>query len=354
MIKRLVLTVTFLVLLVSVLILSYLLWTNRKSANAEQQITSSVEADIQVQQETPDTNVPVSDSIGEITEKAQEFDYSEVADFSGSAVQIINGNVPFFEDADKRDYGFEKYSDLDELGRCGEAFACVGIETMPTEERGSIGMIKPSGWQTIKYDFIDGKYLYNRCHLIGYQLAGENDLAENLITGTRYLNIEGMLPYENMVSDYVSSSNNHVLYRVTPIFLEDNLVASGVLMEGMSVEDRGEGLSFCVFAYNVQPGIDINYLTGESVQQTETELFEIYGEDTPDIIERVFNEDDQTSVSQEKLENVTYIGNKNSHRFHYPDCEGVSDMKEENKVYFYGDRNELIEAGYIPCGSCNP
>lgn len=282
------------------------------------------------------------------------FDYTDVEPFYGEPVCVINDNEPYFEEDElKQTDCFENYSSFDNLGRCGVAIACIGKECMPTEERGPIGMVKPSGWHTIKYDFIDGKFLYNRCHLIGYQLAGENDLEENLITGTRYLNVEGMLPYENMVADYVSTSNNHVLYRVTPIFLADNLVASGVLMEGMSIEDDGMGLSFCVFAYNVQPGVDIDYLTGDSTQQTEAELLEIYGDDTQEEIERIF-EDDQPLISQEELENVTYIGNRNSHRFHYPNCDSVSDMKEKNKVFFYGGRDEVIEAGYTPCGRCNP
>ena len=354
MIKRLILTSTFLVLFASVLILSYLLWSNGRSADNEQNISNFKEDISQIQQEMINVETSVAVSLNENTpEDTKEFDFSEVVEYSGSPIQVINGNVPFFTDKDKQDcIGVEKYSDLDEFGRCGEAFAFVGIETMPMEERGSIGMVKPSGWQTVKYDFIDGKYLYNRCHLIGYQLAGENDLEENLITGTRYLNIEGMLPYEQLVSTYVSSSNNHVLYRVTPIFLGDNLVANGVLMEGMSIED--DELSFCVFAYNVQPGVYIDYLTGESIQQTETELLEIYGDEVPKEIERIFIKDDQTQISQDNLENVTYIGNRRSHRFHYPDCVGVKDMKEENKVYFYGERNELIEVGYVPCGSCNP
>ena len=289
----------------------------------------------------------------ELSEKSS-FDYSDVLPYSGEPVCVINDNKPFFgEDDLKQTECFETYSNFDNLGRCGVAIACIGTECMPTEERGPIGMVKPSGWHIIKYDFIDEKYLFNRCHLIGYQLAGENALEENLITGTRYLNVEGMLPYENMVADYVSSSGNHVLYRVTPIYDENNLVADGVLMEGMSVEDDGAGLSFCVFAYNVQPGVDIDYLTGDSKLQTETELLEIYGEDAQEEIERIF-EDDQPLISQEDLENVTYIGNRNSHRFHYPNCDSVNDMKEKNKVFFYGGRDEVIEAGYTPCGRCNP
>jgi DNA-entry nuclease len=284
------------------------------------------------------------------------FDYSDVLPYSGEPVCIINDNKPFFcEDDLKQTECFENYSNFDSLGRCGVAIACIGTECMPTEERGSIGMVKPSGWHIIKYDFIDGKYLYNRCHLIGYQLAGENALEENLITGTRYLNVEGMLPYENMVANYVSSSYNHVLYRVTPVFVEENLVADGVLMEGMSLEDEGKGLCFCVFAYNVQPGVNIDYLTGDSSQQTESELLEIYGDgvESQESLERFLRED-QSQVSQEELENITYIGNRNSHRFHYPDCDSVSDMKDKNKVFFYGGREEDIDAGYSPCGRCNP
>ena len=185
--------------------------------------------------------------------------------FNGSAPYvIINDNVPFFTDDEITDVSFEEYGELDGLGRCTVAFACIGADIMPTEERGSIGSVKPSGWHTVKYDFISGKYLYNRCHLIGYQLSGENANKSNLITGTRFLNIEGMLPFEDMVADYVRETENHVMYRVTPIFDGDNLLADGVLMEAWSVEDNGDGICFNVYAYNVQPGVKINYATGES------------------------------------------------------------------------------------------
>ena len=171
---------------------------------------------------------------------------------------------PDFNEEDFARDIFEDYSPLDYLGRCGPAFAKVGIETMPTEERGEINSVKPSGWQTAKYDIVEGKYLYNRCHLIGYQLTAENANEKNLITGTRYMNVQGMLPFENMVAEYVRTTKNHVLYRVTPIFENDNLVASGVEIEAQSVEDKGEGICFNVYVYNVQPGIDINYKNGES------------------------------------------------------------------------------------------
>lgn len=181
-----------------------------------------------------------------------------------TAYVVINDNVPFFTDEEKVTESYESYGELDGLGRCTVCIACVGIDLMPTEDRGSIGSVKPSGWQTVKYDFISGNYLYNRCHLIGYQLTGENANKQNLITGTRYLNIDGMLPFEDMIADYVKETENHVMFRVTPIFEGDNLVASGVLMEAWSVEDSGEGVCFCVYAYNNQPGVIIDYATGES------------------------------------------------------------------------------------------
>ncbi len=184
--------------------------------------------------------------------------------FSDDAYVVINNNMPDFSNVEISADSYEYYSDLDILGRCGIAIACIGIDLMPTEERGSIGQIKPTGWHTVKYDFVDGKYLYNRCHLIGYQLTGENANEKNLITGTRYLNVEGMLPFENMVADYVKETENHVLYRVTPVYDGDNLLARGVQIEAFSVEDQGEGICFNIYAYNNQPGVEINYATGES------------------------------------------------------------------------------------------
>ena len=194
----------------------------------------------------------------------QTLSVGEIPAYSGEAAIEVNQNVPGFTKEDYTAEAFEQYSPLDELGRCHAAYACVGEEIMPTEERGAIGMVKPSGWHTVKYDFVDGKYLYNRCHLIAYMLSGENANTENLITGTRYLNTEGMLPYENQVADYVHNTGNHVLYRVTPLYEGDNLVASGVEIEASSVEDKGKSLSFHVYCYNVQPGVTIDYATGDS------------------------------------------------------------------------------------------
>ena len=198
------------------------------------------------------------------TSSGVSYTLSEIPEFNGEPYVEVNENVPFFTDEEIVEESYEFYSELDELGRCGVTIACIGQDIMPTEERGVIGSVRPSGWHTIKYDIVDGKYLYNRCHLIGYQLAGENANVKNLITGTRYLNIQGMLPFENMVANYVEETDNHVMYRVTPIYEGDNLVASGVLMEAISVEDGGEGIRFNVYCYNAQPGIVIDYATGDS------------------------------------------------------------------------------------------
>ncbi len=195
---------------------------------------------------------------------SESFTLDDIPKYKGKPYVEINDNEPYFEESDLKKKSFEKYSDLDDLGRCGVAYANIGQDLMPNEERGSISEVKPSGWVNKKYDNVEGKYLYNRCHLIGYQLTGENANKKNLITGTRYLNVTGMLPFENLVADYIKETENHVLYRVTPIFDEDDLVASGVLMEAKSVEDDGEGICFNVYVYNVQPGIKIDYKTGES------------------------------------------------------------------------------------------
>ena len=197
------------------------------------------------------------------TKTIENIDKENIPEYSGEAYIYLNGNVPEFTDEEKTTQSFENYSELDNLGRCGVAYANVSVDTMPTEERGSIGQVKPSGWHTVKYDIVSGKYLYNRCHLIGYQLTGENANEQNLITCTRYMNATTMLQFESEVAAYVEETNNHVLYRVTPYFEEDNLVVTGVQMEAYSVEDNGE-LQFNVFVYNVQPGIKIDYATGES------------------------------------------------------------------------------------------
>ena len=248
--------------------------------------------------------------------------------YSGQAYTAINGNVPFFDPAAYESSSFETYDELDSLGRCTGAFACIGVDLMPTGERGSISQVKPSGWQTAEYDIVDGGYLYNRCHLIGYQLTAENANELNLITGTRYMNVDGMLPFENMTADYIKETGNHVLYRVTPLFVGDDLVARGVLMEGWSMEDEGEGICFNVFVYNIQPGITIDYSSGAS---------------------RLSD-----SSSENAEESMTYILNTNTRKFHLPSCTNAADIKEENRQTFTGSRDELIAEGYSPCGNCSP
>ena len=225
------------------------------------------ESDLKLSNKT--ANVSKTDNY--IINSYENIDVDRIPKYSNKPYVVINNNKPYFtkEEINLAKDSFEKYSELDNLGRCGVAIASVGLDIMPTEKRQSIGSVKPTGWQTVKYDSVDGKYLYNRAHLIGFQLTGENANKKNLITGTRYFNVEGMLPFENMVSDYVKETKNHVLYRVTPLFYKNNLVASGVLMEAISVEDNGEGILFNIYSYNVQPGIKIDYTNGKSYKIAE-------------------------------------------------------------------------------------
>ncbi len=252
-----------------------------------------------------------------------------VPDYSGEPYVVLSDNEPDFLPGELTTSSYEYYSSLDSLGRCGPAIACVGVDLMPTEERGPIGQVKPSGWQTVKYDCVDGKYLYNRCHLIGYQLSGENANIQNLITGTRYLNTDGMLPFENLVADYVRETENHVLYRVTPVYDGDDLVAGGVVIEAESVEDGGEGVCFSVYVYNVQPGVEIDYATGESW---------LAGTERPEA----------------GAPEITYVVNIKSKKFHLPTCSGVASMKAKNREDSTLSRQELIDQGYAPCGTCKP
>lgn len=275
---------------------------------------------------TPEANIepikelPVAESSEQIRASVDEF----------SPYRVINDNVPYFTKEDYTTSSYESYSPLDHLGRCGAAVANVGTDIMPTDERGAIGQIKPSGWQYAKYDHVDGKYLFNRCHLLGFQLTGENANDLNLITGTRYMNVEGMLPFENMVADYVRSTNNHVLLRVTPVFEGDNLVASGVTMEAYSIEDNGAGICFNVYCYNIQPGVIIDYATGESCI------------------------DENYTPQKPSSETIDYILNVKSKKIHLPSCSGVRNMNEKNKKEYHGSIDELKNQGYTPCGTCKP
>lgn len=255
---------------------------------------------------------------------------ADIPAYNGMPYIQLENNMPDFSDEEKTNTeAFEIYSDLDSLGRCGQAYANICLELQPTEPRGEIGNVRPSGWHTVKYNaVIDGNYLYNRCHLIAYCLAGENANEKNLITGTRYMNVSGMLPFEDEVADYVRETDHHVLYRVTPVYEGNDLVAQGVQMEGFSVEDAGEGVCFNVFVYNVQPGIGIDYATGDSWE----------AENTPQ------------SEDSEK----TYVLNTNTMKFHRSDCSSVAKMAGNNKEYTTEKREALIREGYSPCGICNP
>lgn len=280
------------------------------------------------------SSADINSEIVVTAEAKDKFSVSDVPKYKEAASVEVHGNKPYFTKKEKENAkSFESYHKLDKLGRCGVAYANVSQETMPAEERGTIGSVKPTGWHTVKYrGVVDGNYLYNRCHLIAYCLTAENANKKNLITGTRYLNIEGMLPYETMVAKYVEKTGNHVLYRVTPIFKGNNLVASGVLMEGYSVEDNGKGINYCVYAYNVQPGVKINYKTGDS---------------------KLTSAKKDTSSNSDS-EKQTYIVNTNTKKFHKPSCASVRSMSEKNKKKYTGYRKSLIDNGYDPCKNCNP
>lgn len=298
------------------------------------------------------------------TGTASAFNAADVPAYSGEPYTAVNNNEPYFISDNLTTEAFENYSELDALGRCGVAYANVCLETMPTEKRGSISEVKPTGWHSVKYDNVDGKSLYNRCHLIGYQLTAENANQQNLITGTRYLNVDGMLPFENMVADYVKETDNHVLYRVTPIFTGDNLVADGVLMEGYSVEDEGDGICFCVYAYNVQPGITIDYATGDSWLSSEKGNSDSSSGGNSAVSQSATDKSgtQQAAVQTESVKETSapvstgteYILNTNTKKFHYPSCSSVKQMKASNKKEYTGSRDDLIAQGYDPCKKCNP
>jgi len=278
------------------------------------------------------TTTPIKQELSKhpgTTPNAPTVQLSSIPEFSGSPFAAVNDNIPEFTAKEITNKSFEFYSNLDRLGRCGTTLACIGRDIMPTEDRESISSVYPSGWENVKYDtsLVDGGYIYNRCHLIGFQLTGENANEKNLITGTRYMNVEGMLPFENMIADYVKETGNHVMLRVTPIFKNEELVARGVHMEAYSVEDEGDGISFNVFCYNVQPGIKINYANGKSVLE---------GEEFPD----------------EKVQ--TFILNTNTMKFHLPSCSSAIEMSDKNKKEVTETRAELIKQGYAPCGKCHP
>ena len=275
------------------------------------------------------------------TKPAYADSLDDIPEFSGQTHVIVNGNIPFFTEDEITTVAYEVYSELDALGRCGAATACLGLEIMPTEERsGSLSSVTPTGFVNVSYDFIDGGYLYNRAHLIGWQLAGEGANKLNLITGTRFLNVDGMLPFENMVDDYIEEYGNHVMYRVTPIYRDNELVARGVLMEAYTVEDKGgetgDGFTFCVYIYNNQPGIRINYLTGESKIDD--------GVPYPDGEEKPLPDEEEFEYK--------YVLNTSSKKIHLPTCQYANVIKEANREYSNEELTRLIFSGYSKCGSC--
>ena len=265
----------------------------------------------------------------------------DVPAYSGEPYVEVNDNQPEFTEEELTTVSYEDYSELDELGRCQSAEACIGQDLMPTETRESISSVKPTGWKNKSYDTVDGGYVYNRCHLIGFQLTGENANEENLITGTRYMNVEGMLPFEDEVAAYIKETDNHVMYRVTPVFEGDDLVASGVQMQAESVEDDGVGISFNVYVYNVQPYVVIDYKTGENWEGDE-------------IAEPEGKWADGTEAEPSDTKEQMYILNKNTKKFHKPECSGAKKIKVKNKGEYTGSRQTLIDEGYEPCGNCHP
>lgn len=265
----------------------------------------------------------------------------DVPAYSGEPYVEVNDNQPEFTEEELTTVSYEEYSELDELGRCQSAEACIGQDLMPTETRESISSVKPTGWKNKSYDTVDGGYVYNRCHLIGFQLTGENANEENLITGTRYMNEEGMLPFEDEVAAYIKETDNHVMYRVTPVFEGDDLIASGVQMQAESVEDDGAGISFNVYVYNVQPYVVIDYRTGENWEGDE-------------IAEPEGKWADGTEAEPSDTKEQMYILNKNTKKFHKPECSGAKKIKAKNKGEYTGSRQTLIDEGYEPCGNCNP
>lgn len=286
-------------------------------------------------QPAPSPSGSQSGSTSTASETAASLD--NIPAFSGEPYVVIDDNQPSFTASELTTSSFESYAPLDSLGRCGVAYACISTDLMPAdgEKRGSISEIKPSGWVTAKYDFVDGKYLYNRCHLIGWQLTAENANRSNLITGTRYMNVDGMLPFENMVADYIKETGSHVMYRVTPVFSGDDLVAQGVQMEAYSVEDDGDGICFNVFCYNVQPGVTIDYADGTN---------------------HLSDKDAQTDSSSTSTDTDTasahYVLNTSSKKYHDPSCSAVGKMSEKNRRDFTGTQAELEKEGYTPHTSC--
>ena len=300
-----------------------------------------------------------SSSVG----NGEKVSLSQIPAYSGSPFTVLQNNIPNFTAEELKSVGYETYYNLDVLGRTVGAVASVGKDTMPSqgEERGSISSIKPSGWIQASYDSISGKYLYNRCHLIGWQLSAENANPKNLMTGTKYFNVDGMLPFENMVADYIKETGNHVAYRITPLYQGNNLVATGVQMEAWSVEDQGEGICFHVFCYNVQPGITINYTDGSSTLASASPATTAKvttttkkATTTTKKVTTTTKKVTTTTTAAQKPAAKTYVLNTNTKKFHYPDCHSVKQIAQKNYAESDSSRESLISQGYSPCGNCHP
>lgn len=323
-----------------------------------------------------------SGSTGSDDARSAQATIADIPAYTGALCININHGEPGFTEQDEARGTFLQFSDLDFEGRCGTAFARIGPDTISNEKRGDISQVHPSGWVQRKYSFVDDGMLYNRSHLIAHQLCGENANEKNLITGTRTFNAVGMLYYEELVGDYVRSTGNHVLYRVTPLFAANDLVARGVQMEAKSVEDNGEAVQFNVFVYNVEPGVAIDYVTGESWESSETPQVTSKGSATITTAAAARADkaaagsagtgngtssesgsngssgddgaDGNSTNNQGASEQQDYILNVKNKKFHKPDCSAASDISSANKQDFTGTRDQLIARGYSPCGICKP
>ena len=317
-----------------------------ESAESSNSDLKDTNATSQPTESSKPTETSKPSSVGSGTVKP--VDLSSIPAYSGNPYVVVNNNKPSFSSSELTTKGYEKYSSLDKLNRCGVAIASCGKEIMPAagEKRGSISSITPSGWNQAKYDGISGGWLWNRCHLIGWQLSAENANRENLITGTRYMNINGMLPFENMVADYIKETGNHVAYRITPIYSGNNLVCSGVQMEAYSIEDSGEGIEFNVYCYNVQPGININYADGSSSSQNTSNNTTSSSNPTTSV--------EENTNTNENTGSTKYVLNTNTKKFHYPSCGSASRIAAKNYAESNESRDILIAQGYSPCGNCDP
>ena len=301
------------------------------TSEASKEETSKEETSKEETSQSPNTQSGVGDKV------ASAADLNKIPEYSGKDYIVINGGIPYFTAAQLTTAGYEKYGELDSLGRCTAAIASLGEETMPTDKRGSISSVKPTGWVQAQYSCIKTKDLYNRSHLIAWSLAGENANKQNLVTGTAHLNQEVMTQFEDMVLDYLKETGNHVAYRITPLFKGNELVCRGIQMEAYSVEDNGEGICFNVYCYNVQEGVVIDYATGNSYSESGEESSEESSESS---------KDDTTTVEAD------YVLNKSSKKIHLPECDSVNQMSEKNKVFYTGTIEDLLAQGYKGCGNC--